>query len=108
MLKKVTTFILFPFLFCFNLLSVNAYGTNSEGISMEKAKQIALEKVKGEIIRAQLEEEDGRMIYEIIIKAKDGQYEVEIDKSTGKVLEVEKEGTDGDDDDDDEDERYDD
>ena len=32
------------------------------------------------------------MKYEIIIQAKDGKYEVEIDKATGKVLEVEKEG----------------
>ena len=29
--------------------------------------------------------------YEMIIQAKDGKYEVEIDKATGKVLEVEKE-----------------
>jgi len=86
---------------------------------MEKAKQIALGQVKGKILNAYLEDDDGRTQYEIIIQAKDGKYEVEIDKATGKVLEVEKEGNikddgdDGDDDndddrDDDDDDRYDD
>ena len=98
MLKKATTVILLLTLFSFNLLSVNAQGAKAEGISMEKAKQIALEQVKGEIIHAHLEDDDGKSIYEIIIQAKDGKYEVEIDKSTGKVLEVEKEGNKGDDD----------
>ncbi|HHW37791.1 MAG TPA: hypothetical protein GXX18_11210 [Bacillales bacterium] len=92
MLKKVTTVILLLTLFSFNLLAVSAQGVKPEGISMEKAKQIALEQVKGEILYAHLEHDDGRTKYEIIIQAKDGKYEVEIDKSTGKVLEVEKEG----------------
>ena len=48
--------------------------------------------------------------YEMIIQGKDGRYEVEIDKSSGKVLEVEKEDDHGEDDndDDDRDEPYDD
>ncbi len=96
MLKKVTTVILLLTLFSFNLLSVNAQGAKSEGISMERAKQIALEQVKGEILHANLEEDDGKIRYEIIIQAKDGKYEVEIDKATGKVLEVEREGSRGD------------
>ena len=41
--------------------------------------------------------------YEIIIQAKDGRYEVEIDKSTGKVLEVEKENDNREDENDDDD-----
>lgn len=60
-------------------------------ISMEKAKQIALGKVQGKIVSAKLEKDDGITKYEIIVQAKDGKYEVEIDKATGKVLEVEKE-----------------
>lgn len=79
-------------LFSLNLLSVNAHGAKPEGISMEKAKQIALEQVKGEILYSHLEKDDGMIKYEIIIQANDGKYEVEIDKATGKVLEVEKEG----------------
>lgn len=103
MLMKVTTVILLLTLFSFNLLSVNVLGAKSEGISMERAKQIALEQVKGEILHANLEEDDGKIRYEVIIQAKDGKYEVEIDKSTGKVLEVEREGSSGDDDDRDDD-----
>ncbi len=64
-----------------------------EGITLEKAKQIALKQVKGKIIRTRVEKDDGKQKYEIIIQAKDGKYEVEIDKATGKVLEVEKEGS---------------
>ena len=78
-------------LFSLNLFSVNAQGANPKGISMEKAKEIALKQVKGNIVSTQIEKEDGMDKYEIIIQAKDGKYEVEIDKATGKVLEVEKE-----------------
>ncbi|MEH7277083.1 PepSY domain-containing protein [Neobacillus vireti] len=108
MLKKVTTVIMLLTLFSFNLLSVNAQGAKSEGISMEKAKQIALKQVKGEILHAALEDEDGKSKYEVIIQAKDGKYEVEIDKATGKVLEVEREGSKGEHDDDDHDDDRDD
>ena len=76
-----------------------------------RAKQIALEKVNGKIISAKTEEDDGKTKYEIIVQAKDGTYEIEIDKATGKVLEVEKEGANDEDDrhdDDDDDDRYDD
>ena len=47
MLKKIITVSLLLTLFSLNLLSVNAQGANSEGISMEKAKEIALKRVKG-------------------------------------------------------------
>ena len=110
MMKKVITVSLLLTLLSLNLLSINAQGANSEGISMEKAKQIASERVKGEIVSAHLEKDDGMIHYEVIIQGKDGRYEVEIDKSTGKVLEVEKEDDHGEDDndDDDRDEPYDD
>lgn len=84
-----------------------------EAITMEKAKQIALGKVKGNVLSAKVENDDGVEKYEIIVQANDGKYEVEIEKATGKVLEVEKEGAgsgSGTDDDrhEGEDERYDD
>jgi uncharacterized membrane protein YkoI len=66
-------------------------------ITIEQAKKIALEKVKGEIVDVKEENDDGIVKYEIIIKGNDGKYEVEIDKATGKVLEVEKEGPGSDD-----------
>ena len=110
MLKKIITVSLLLTLLSLNLLSVNAQGVNSEGISMEKAKEIALKRVKGEIISAHLEKDDGMIYYEMIIQTKNGRYEVEIDKATGKVLEVEKENDNREDenDDDDQDEPYDD
>ena len=89
-MKKVITVSLLLTLFSLNLLSINAQGANSKEISMEEAKKIALERVNGEIISAHLEKDDGMAYYEMIIQGKDGRYEVEIDKSSGKVLEVEK------------------
>jgi uncharacterized membrane protein YkoI len=113
MIKKTVTMILLFTLFSLNLFSVNAQGANPEGISMEKAKEIALKEVQGEIVNTQIEKEDGMDKYEIIIQARDGKYEVEIDKATGKVLEVEKEDDSSDkkhhdDDRDDDDDRHDD
>ena len=109
MMKKIMTVGLLLTFLSFNLLSVSAEGAKSEGINMDKAKQIALEQVKGEIINIHLEKDDGMIYYEVIIQAKDGRYEVEIDKATGKVLEMEKEDDHREDDhDDDDDEREDD
>ena len=90
-MKKTVTMILLFTLFSLNPFSITAQEANPEGISMEKAKEIALKQVKGNIVSTQIEKEDGIDKYEIIIQAKDGKYEVEIDKATGKVLEVEKE-----------------
>jgi hypothetical protein len=92
-MKKMLSVVTFHLFAGLNVLTANAQGENqSAAITMEKAKQIALEKVKGQVISAKTEVDDGMMKYEIIIQAKDGKYEVEIDKATGKVLEVEKEG----------------
>ncbi|MGG1399712.1 PepSY domain-containing protein [Bacillus salipaludis] len=68
-------------------------------ISEKEAGDIALTKVKGEIVKVVLEEDDGRSVYEVKIKSAGIFYEVEIDAKTGKVLEVEKEGASNGDDD---------
>jgi hypothetical protein len=82
-----------------NIQSIDAKGVNSLAeINIERAKKIALEQINGKIISAKTEVDDGKTKYEIIVQAKNGRYEVEIDKATGKVLEVEKEGTNDDDD----------
>lgn len=103
-------FIVFSFISFFDCRITHAKAISPvENISMEKAKHIALEQVKGKIIAAKQEKDDGLTKYEIIIETKKGWYEVEIDKATGKVLEVEKEGSKGDSkSDDDDDEIYDD
>lgn len=109
-MSKIFAFVLFTLSLLSNSQSTEAKGYNSlSEINMERAQQIALEKVSGKIISTKTEVDDGITKYEIIVQAKDGKYEVEIDKTTGKVLEVEKEGTNGDDDrHDDDDDRYDD
>jgi uncharacterized membrane protein YkoI len=63
-------------------------------IPEEKAKGIALNAVKGQskaILHVHLETDDGHQYYEILVKADNMSYEVEIDAQTGNVLEIEKE-----------------
>ncbi|EKN66695.1 Propeptide PepSY amd peptidase M4 [Neobacillus bataviensis LMG 21833] len=67
--------------------------TQNTPISEKQAKEIALGKVKGEVVKVKLEEDDGRQYYEVIIKKSGSIYEVEIDAKTGKVVEVEHEGS---------------
>ncbi|MFF2450051.1 PepSY domain-containing protein [Neobacillus sp. NPDC058068] len=62
-------------------------------ITEKEAGEIALKKVKGEIISVKLEVDDGKEQYEVKIKHAGAFYEVEIDAKTGQVLEVEKEGS---------------
>lgn len=98
--KKILSVLCMTFGF---FIYLNTSATEVKGaispteINMDGAKKIALEKVNGTIISAKTEEDDGKTKYEIIVQAKDGTYEIEIDKATGKVLEVEKEGSDDDD-----------
>ncbi len=60
-------------------------------ITEKEAEEIALKKVKGEVINIKLETDDNREYYEVIIKSTDSIYEIEIDAKTGQVIEVEKE-----------------
>ena len=66
-------------------------------ISPEEAKTIALKLANGEITDFELDEDDGRLIYEIEIKTKDSEHEIKIDAYTGKVLEHEIDQDDDDD-----------
>lgn len=72
-----------------------------EKISSKEAKSIALKLADGKIEDFELDEDDGRLIYEIEIKAKGVEHEIEIDAYTGEVIEHEV-------DDDYDDDRYDD
>ena len=61
-------------------------------IGMKRAKQIALQQVKGTIKSSELEKENGKMIYSFDIRnTKGGITEVNIDAYTGKVIEVKEE-----------------
>lgn len=68
-------------------------GTENNRISEKEAEEIALNKVKGEVVKVKLETDDSREYYEVIIKGADAIYEVEVDAKTGQVVEVEKEGS---------------
>lgn len=59
------------------------------GIDMQQAIDIALEHFPGVVEEAELDEEDGRLIYEIEIEAGDEEAEFEIDAHTGEILVVE-------------------
>ena len=58
------------------------------------AIEIALTAMPGEVQEIELENEDGKMMYEIeILAAADGQeMEIEIDAETGEVIEIEADG----------------
>lgn len=56
-------------------------------ISVDEAKQIALEKVPGaSMIHIELDEDDGRLVYEGEIYHENKEYEFEIDASTGEII----------------------
>ncbi|MDW0110732.1 PepSY domain-containing protein [Sporosarcina aquimarina] len=58
-------------------------------VSMDQAMQIALQQVPGQVVKAELEYDNGMLIYEIDIRTSDGhKYEVKIDANTGNVLKV--------------------
>ena len=81
--------------------AVSAQSINPD-VSMEKAMEIALLEVPGEVQEVELEKEDGAMVYEVEILTADGEaFEIEIAADTGTILEVEAEDEDDDDEDDD-------
>jgi Predicted membrane protein len=58
-------------------------------ITMKEARAAALKEVPGKIKEAELEREDGKLIYSFDISTKEGIKEVQIDALTGTVLKVE-------------------
>jgi uncharacterized membrane protein YkoI len=68
-------------------------------ISFDAAMKAALAAAPGSVIKAELEVEDGNLMYSFEIVGKDKSVtEVEIDAGNGKVLDVDKESADEDDD----------
>lgn len=58
-------------------------------ISMMQATEIALQQVPGEVVKAELEFDDGVLQYEIEIRTSEGiKYEVKVDAVTGEILRV--------------------
>jgi len=68
---------------------------NRVKITIEQARKIALEKVKGTIIEEELEKENGRLVYSIEIREENKKvHDVEIDTATGEIVKVELEDED--------------
>jgi len=50
---------------------------------------IALERVPGQVVKAELDYDDGMLVYEIDVRTAEGhKYEVKIDANTGAILRV--------------------
>lgn len=61
----------------------------SNMIEMTTAIEIAIQEFPGTVTEAELDREDGRLIYEIGIKSKGEEAEIEIDAYTGEVIVIE-------------------
>lgn len=62
---------------------------SSNIISSNNASNIAAKTVDGRVLEIELDEDDGRLMYEVELWTSKGEAEVEIDAYTGKVLSVE-------------------
>ena len=61
-----------------------------EGVlSIEEAKQIALTEFEGKVTEIELDKDDGRLIYEVELKDGTHEAEIELDATTGEIIEVE-------------------
>ncbi|WP_318614839.1 PepSY domain-containing protein [Sporosarcina sp. YIM B06819] len=74
---------------------------NGKYISEKAAIGIAMKQAKGTVTKVELDNEDGRVVYEVEIKDGTYEYDFEIDAVSGKVLKFEKDHEDNDDDQDD-------
>lgn len=60
-------------------------------ISIEDAMDIAMEQLPGEVIKVELDTENGRLVYEVdIITAQGIKYEIEIDAQTGRIVNIKR------------------
>lgn len=59
-------------------------------INSEAAIQIALQQVPGQVIKVELDYENGILVYEIDILTISGVYEVHVDAITGQILKIER------------------
>ena len=67
----------------------NNLSNNKNTISQADATAIAEKAVNGKVVEIEKDEDDGLIKYEVELKTDRGEAEVEIDASTGKVLDVE-------------------
>lgn len=60
-------------------------------IDSEAAIQIALQRVPGQVIKVELDDDDGLLVYEIDIRTQSGVYEVHVNAATGQIIKIERE-----------------
>ena len=59
-------------------------------ISIQEAMNIALGRVPGQVVKVELDQENGMWVYEVDIITPQGvKYEVEVDINTGAIIKVE-------------------
>lgn len=79
----------------FNKSSINYYVWDHYWriyrINSEAAVQIALQQVPGQVVKVELEFENGILVYEVDIRTISGVYEIHIHAITGQILKVEQE-----------------
>jgi len=85
--------------------SEDAQAVTQASVSMNRAIEIALQQVPGNVVGAEFEREDGQSLWEVeILAANKEVYELEIDATSGKVLKQKKDDDDEGEDEDREDE----
>jgi uncharacterized membrane protein YkoI len=108
---SIVTVILFAAIMSFGGITVSAQQANQKGsiwiktdetgfaelakISMDSAISAALKEVPGRVLTADLENEDGYLVYGIeIIKTDNQVVDVKVDAGNGKVLKIDQDQTD--------------
>jgi uncharacterized membrane protein YkoI len=65
-------------------------------VSLDEAIQAALQAVQGKVLKAELEDEDGGLVYGVeVVKADNSIMDVKIDAGNGKLLKIEQDHKDG-------------
>ncbi|AEV67454.1 PepSY domain-containing protein [Acetivibrio clariflavus] len=57
-------------------------------ITQQQAVQIALQRVPGQVIRVELDTENGMLVYEVKIRVVYGVYEVKVNAATGAIVDI--------------------
>lgn len=65
------------------------YDSMYRQITMGEAINIALQQVPGQVVKAELEQEYQRMVYEVEILTRQGKFEVYVDANSGEILHIE-------------------
>lgn len=64
---------------------------STRDLSIEQARNIALEAVPGKIVKEESENKHGRTVYEFYIRKDNGDmFEIKVDAVSGKVIKIEK------------------